>query len=116
MTKYVVRDQAGNLQVVGANGFVPQGAVCLAPVDANFDDGDLIDIVESGGVASAVINQSRKATKAQALATIQAAQKAEAEAVVAKIAALKALKGKSLTTAEIKTAVEALLLVLINKV
>lgn len=66
--KWIVRENE-SLHVVGAVGFVPEGAVYEAPDDADYSDGDCIDLVEQAGKTVAVLNQSRKSAK---LAEIQA--------------------------------------------
>lgn len=67
--KYIVKDQQDNYQVIEVHGFIPNGIICKAPLNAESDDGPNIDIID--GVAS--INQDRKNTLLAAKAAVLAA-------------------------------------------
>lgn len=74
MTKYVLVDSYGKYNVVESN-FPYPGAVCEAPAEAGRGDGDLLDIVDVGGMPFAIINEERKAAKEAAKAANEVAKK-----------------------------------------
>lgn len=75
MKNFVVVDSQGKRQIVGAQGFIPDGAICEAPADAGPDDGDCISIVNG----SAVLDQSAKQAKVAAIAQAKANEQTKAE-------------------------------------
>lgn len=58
MSWYVVLDEHGNYQVIGATGFIPQGVICEAPAGAQPDDGPYIVI--QNGTASFSADRANK--------------------------------------------------------
>lgn len=115
MSNYVVRDGQGKFQIIGADGFIPAGALGPAPADADFGDGELLDEVSPGVFQ---INVARKATRDAALAAAKAAQDAIATDVATKAQQLKTLLAKPVgtnyTAAEIQTILRAVIRLLVR--
>lgn len=104
MKRFIVKTNTGALVTVGADGFVPSGALGLAPIGV-YEDSDLIEVTP--GVVA--VSEVKKAERLAREATQAAADKAVLEAKKAKLQAIEALKGKSLSAAEMKAAVEVLI-------